>query len=44
MSIRASLFYAGMRLSGMKKVYRYEEEKFLRTVRKMNRCISSVAE
>lgn len=37
MSIRASLFYAGMRLSGMKKVYRYEEEKFLRTIRKMNR-------
>ncbi|NBI88064.1 hypothetical protein D3Z47_18485 [Lachnospiraceae bacterium] len=37
MSIRVSLFYMGMKLSGMKKVYRYDEEKFLRTVHKMNR-------
>lgn len=36
-SIRASLIYMGMKLSGIKKVYRYEEEKFLHTVRKMNR-------
>ena len=36
MSIRASLFYLGMKLSGMKKVYLYEEDKFLRIVRRMN--------
>ena len=29
-------FYLGMKLSGMKKVYRYEEDKFLRIVHKMN--------
>ena len=27
MSIRAFLFYTGIKFSGMKKVYRYEEEK-----------------
>ena len=37
MSIRAFLFYTGIKFSGMKKVFRYEEDKFLRAVRKMNR-------
>lgn len=37
MSIRASLLYTVFKLSGMKKAYGYEEEKFLEAVAKMNR-------